>query len=524
MVVVEYLYEEMKALVDMPLDKMIDGLNRLGAPSEYDQSTRKITSELTPNRPDWYSMEGLSRALKAFHKGKRTHYTAESSDYRIIVDPSVSKVRPYTACGIAKGLKMDDKRIRDLVLLQEKLLGTLGRKVKRFGIGIYPLEHIAFPLRYTTLNPEEISYVPLGFEKEMRAEEILEHHKKGQQYGHIIKDAKRYPVFIDAKDRIMCLIPIVNSAETGKVDIGTSDIFVEVSGMDPYSCKTALNIIMCTLADMEGTLHQTSVEYKGRKEILPDLKEKRMRLDLKKACKLLGISLKHEEMEVLLHKMGYGYEKGEILIPPFRADVMAQVDVIEDIAIAYGYDRFVPTLPDFFHSGKVDRSADSIHSAMRGMGFLEITTFILSNKEKVRRSGYDGKLIEISNPSSVDFTVVRPTLISDMLDTFATNKMQGLPQRYYEIGVVNEKEKRLIFGVMDKKVEFSQFRGVLQTLAKEMGAKAILGKKEHPAFQPEESCLVIMDGKERGVLGKVKKETLASFGVEHEAFICEIRL
>ena len=96
---------------------------------------------------------------------------------------------------------------------------------------------------------------------------------------------------------------------------------------------------------------------------------------------------------------------------------------------------------------------------MRGMGFVEITTFILTNKEKMALIGHEKDLKEISNPSSTEFTSIRPTLAVDMLDVFANNKMGGLPQKYYEIGTVfvkGESRKKLIFAVMDKSIEFSK--------------------------------------------------------------------
>ena len=163
MVVVDFEYEEFKNIFDMPKDKVIDGLTEMGAPAEINQETGKIYVELTPNRPDWYSMEGLARALRSYYKKENRKYEVKKSEYTVLVDDRVSEIRPYTACAVVKNMKLDDQKIRDMVLLQEKLLYTLGRKVKRFGIGIYPLEHIEFPVKYTTMKPEEIVYKPLNY-------------------------------------------------------------------------------------------------------------------------------------------------------------------------------------------------------------------------------------------------------------------------------------------------------------------------------------------------------------------------
>jgi phenylalanyl-tRNA synthetase beta chain len=527
MVVVEYTYEEMKGLVNLPREKMIEMLGEMGAPSEYEPETKKIISELTPNRPDWYSMEGLARALRAYWKKERPEYTVKKSDYKVVVDSSVAKVRPYTVCAVVKGLQFNDQRVRDMVLLQEKLLATLGRRVKKFGLGIYPLKAICFPIKYTTMKPEEIAYVPLGHEKKMAAKEILKEHKKGQEYGHLIQDYERYPVFVDARGKLMALIPVVNSAETGRVDESTKAVFIEVTGNDMNSCKAALNIIVCTFADMGGIVYGVKMEYGKTSFAAPDLAPSVMKLDLGKVNTVLGLKLKEREAATLLAKMGYDYKKGRVLVPPYRADVLGLVDIIEDMAVAYGYNNFEPTIPNFFSPGETTKKYESLDVVMRGMGFLEIKTFILTNKEKIGETGHRGDVIEITNPRTTEYTVVRPNLLADVLGVFRTNKMKGLPQKFYEVGIVHGSEgvgKRMVFGVMDKKLGFSDVRGYLQTLAASVGLRFSLSKRKEGLFDEETSCVVVSDEKEIGVFGKVKKESLEKFGLGFDVYLCELRV
>jgi phenylalanyl-tRNA synthetase beta chain len=527
MVVVEYAYEEMKRLVDLPLERMINSLNELGAPSEYEPGVRKIITELTPNRPDWYSMEGLARALRSYHGQPAREYSAVKSGFKVIVDSSVARIRPYTACAVVTGLRFDDQRIRDIVLLQEKLLATLGRKVKRFGIGLYPLHAIKFPVRYTAMAPKDIIYAPLGSDVRMNAEQVLKTHKKGEQYGHILKGHKKYPVFMDAEERIMALIPIVNSNETGRVDESTQDIFIEVSGTDINSCKAALNILVCTFADMGGMINEVEVDYGKKKLMLPDLTCRRMKINLRKMNRTLGVSLAEKDAHSLLEKMGYGYGGGEVVVPPYRADVMSWVDVMEDLAIAYGYNNFRFTLPECFTIGEIDSTHARLEEAMRGMGFLEMKTFILTNKEKLSVAGYDGALLEISNPGSADFTVVRPNMQVSVLEVFSNNKMKGLPQKYYEIGTVHDGKgdgSDFVFGIMDKKVDFSSARGYLQSVAQEMGLGFELRREDNGLFDSSMSCAIMKGEGKVGIFGKVKKEILEKFGIGFEVFICEIRL
>ncbi len=94
MVVVEFSYKDMKKMVDIPREKMVAALSDLGAPSEYEAEVDKIICELTPNRPDWYSMEGLARALRAYLFNESPEYRTKKSGYRVIVDARSRKSGP----------------------------------------------------------------------------------------------------------------------------------------------------------------------------------------------------------------------------------------------------------------------------------------------------------------------------------------------------------------------------------------------------------------------------------------------
>ena len=525
MAVVEFLISDFERLCGFPKEKIIEGLTEIGAPCEEEPETKKLLVELTPNRPDWFALEGLSRSLRAYYKREIRHYSAKKGGYVVDVDSSVEKIRPYTACAVVKGLELSDERIVDMVQVQEKLNATLGRRVKKFGMGLYPLDRIAFPVRYTAMKPDDIRYQPLNYPGEAGAREIIEKHPKGREYGHIIKDAPKWPVFIDAKNEIMALIPIVNSARTGQVGIGTKDIFIEVSGIDGNAISAALNILVTMFADMGGAVYTVEVRYPRKKMETPDLEPKKMKLELKDVNMLLGMKFGAKEIAALAARMGYEMKGSYALVPPYRADVIHEVDVIEDIAIAYGYNRFVPSLPGFFTPGKRNTELDGLNALMRGMGFLEMTTFVLTNREKIAKAGYSGKVKEITNPSGEEFTCIRPMLLVDLLTVFETNKTRGLPQKLYEVGTVvegGEEKKKLVFGVMDRKLEYSNVKGYLQTLMKEQGLEFSLEKTANPAFEPGRSGDVLVKGRRVGVFGKVKSEILKQYRLDFDAYACEL--
>lgn len=525
MVVVEFDYEEFKDIFKEPKEKVIEVLNKIGAPAEVDPETGKIFVEITPNRPDWYSVVGLARGVRAFERNETKKYKVKKGDYKVFVDKKTKKIRPYTACAVVKGLKLTDREIRDIVLLQEKLLFTLGRVVKRFGIGVYPLEKLNFPLYYTTMKPDEIIFHPLNYPTEANAKEILERHPKGQSYGGIIVKEKEYPVYLDANKKIMALIPIINSEETGKIDITTTGVFIEVTGVDKVSINQALNIIVCHLVDLGGEAYTVDVEYSDKKMTTPLLDYKEVKVNTKKVKKVLGIDIDTSEIKKALNKIGYYIDGEKILAQPYRVDIISDIDVIEDIAIAHGYENFEPTIPDFFYPGKKNNKKLEIDGCMSRMGFTEVITPILTNDDEL--SEFETIGMKVLNPKTKEYTTVRSTMFPSMLEVIEKNKMAGLPQMFYEVGIVvdGEKEKNILcLAVVDKKVEFEKARGYLQVFFKERGWKFELKNKKYSFFEEPYSMDVFVDGKKIGRGGKLSKSIRERHKLNTEIFMYEIEV
>ena len=217
----------------LPDAELKDRISMLGTDLEHvDQNEIKV--EIFPNRPDMLSEQGFARAFAAFigvKPGLRS-YEVKKSNYRLIVENSVKKVRPYTACALVKGLTFNDERIRETIQIQEKLHTTFGRNRKKVAIGIYPSDKIKYPIYFRALSPEQIRFQPLEADREMTAPEILEHHPKGREYAHLLKGLQKYAVFQDVEDNILSLTPLINSQRTGKILETTKDVFIECSGFD----------------------------------------------------------------------------------------------------------------------------------------------------------------------------------------------------------------------------------------------------------------------------------------------------
>ncbi len=226
-------------------------------------SKNELEIEIFANRPDLISLEGYVRSFKKFLgkeiKNKEYQLKKADSNLKLYVDKSVKDVRPFVSCAIIRKLNLNEDKLKDLINLQEKLALTLGRNRKKIAIGIYPLDKINFPISYEARDPKEISFKPLGLDKELNAKEILVMHPTGRKYESLLKDSKKYPIFIDSKKEILSMPPIINSENSGKVDVNTKDVFIECTGFDKNTVEKTLIIIATALAESGALIQQIEI-------------------------------------------------------------------------------------------------------------------------------------------------------------------------------------------------------------------------------------------------------------------------
>jgi phenylalanyl-tRNA synthetase beta chain len=117
------------------------------------------------NRPDLWSVEGLSRALQGYlniAKGLK-QYSAGKSAIEVNVNAKLFNIRPFICCSVIKDIHLSDNVIKGIMHLQDKLDQTNGRSRQKTSIGIYNLDLIKPPIEYTAVKPEDVKFVPLGF-------------------------------------------------------------------------------------------------------------------------------------------------------------------------------------------------------------------------------------------------------------------------------------------------------------------------------------------------------------------------
>lgn len=522
-----------------------DKISMFGTPVESSDEN-EVQVEVFPNRPDLLSLQGFARTMNTYLNKKQSPvYEAKKPEknYKVIVEKSVKGVKPYTlvnespkdsriytVCAIVKNLVFTDDKIKEIVDIQEKLHLTLGRKRKKLAIGVYPLEKITLPITFSAKKPEEIKFIPLESDKEMNGRQILSRHAAGREYAHLLKDQEIFPVFTDAKNKVLSMPPVINSHETGKISSTTKEIFIECSGFNlPYLKKT-LNILVSALADMGGEVYSMEIEDQVDKKtfISPSLEPEKIEFKTADINKTLGLTLSEKEVQVLLAKMSIGYEqkdsKSFALIPAYRTDVLHWVDLAEEVAIAYGYENFKPEIPKISTIAEEDKMSivkKTIASVLAGLGFLETSSYHLTVRDDVRRIQNDFKdFIEVEE-SKTEYNILRNDLLPNQLKILSENSDSSYPQRIFETGRVflkNEKtetgieeRERLAIALAGENTNFTEIKQVLDYLFKMLGKQYELKEAVSSAFIVGRTGKILVDKKEVGVIGEIHPRIIKSF-------------
>ena len=523
-----------KAVDDRTLS---DRISMIG--TDLEKVNPEIVVEVFPDRPDLLSIEGFTSALKGFmgiEKGP-IEFKVHTSNYEGIVDTKVKSVRPFAVGAIVKGIKFEDDTIRSLMQIQEKLHITHGRNRKKVAIGVHDLDTIKFPIKYTTM-PRDFSFIPLEFDKNLTIEEILKTHPKGVAYAHLLSEFKECPIWIDDNGQVLSMPPIINADHT-KVTEKTKNLFLDITGTHRKSIEYALNIILMGLFIRGGDIHSLKLTDEGKDWIYPNLNRERIELGLSYSNKILGLNLSETETADLLMKMRYGIaskskDKIVVEIPPYRADILHPIDIVEDVSIAYGFENFIPEIPKIATIGQensIEVFIRKIEEVMIGFNFFEVKNYILSNEDVLITKMLDNKrkLVKTRNAVNTEFDTVRSSLLPLLIKTLVSNSHYEYPQNIFEVGIVvpdqNLIEKQyLSCAICHPKSNFSEIKGVFNGLLSSFGLHYSVKEEDYPFFIEGRSCALEIDGSNIGKMGELNPEVLYNFKLEMPVSAFEIDL
>jgi phenylalanyl-tRNA synthetase beta chain len=518
------------------------------------------------NRPDLWSTMGLARQLRSYLGGKRGTYqffsllsekkgkedkTADKkpkTDKRVIVEKNLQSIRPYIAAFIATGPAIDEPHLVDIIQSQEKLCGNYGSKRKSIAMGVYRSDIISYPIHYRGADPDKTRFMPLGMDKELSLREILDQHPKGIEFGGIVRDFKYFPFLTDDKNEVLSFPPIINSARIGAVEVGDTNLFIELTGTDIDTLLLACSIMACDLADAGYAIQPVTVEYPydtsyGREITTPFYFQKPVRLDLDDATRLLGEPVSAAVALSCIERMGNtakAEKESVTLVPPvFRNDFMHPVDVIEEIMMGRGLKSFSPLLPEEFTVGRLTPEEEFSRKArdvMVGLGFQEmIYNYLGSKKDFVEKMQLDDSdIIEITNPMTENYEIVRNSILPNLLGSEAISGNAVYPHKIFEAGKIVRKDKNenygsstrncLAFLVADREAGFNEINAEVSGLLFYLSREYTLSPLDDVRFIKGRSAEIIYRSKRVGMMGEIHPRILEIWGIQMPCIAAEIDL
>ncbi len=510
-------------------------------------------------RPDIFDPGGMARYIRGF-LGVRTgliDYPVAEPRLAVDVDPRLAhdeSYRPCIACAVLRNLRFDNERIKLLMNLQEDLHWALGRDRKLASIGVYDLDklNVSGPaFRYRAVEPDELHFVPLGFSPSdpaasLTPRQILARHKTGVAYAHLLSKFSAYPLLTDGVGTVLSMPPIINSEST-RVTMATRQCFVDVTGLAQRTLDRALNILLSGLKEVmpELTIEAVRIQYAEHKLVTPSFAPAEMALDVQTAADTIGAPLDAAALIGLLGRMGHAADETSagrlrVRVPAWRNDVMHAIDLIEDAAIAYGYDKLATRLVPTFTVGQpraIEERCGTVRRIMTGLGFHQVMTLTLSSEAAAFDKWgvpHDPRAVKIENPISSEQTLCRVSLLPGILETLTINKQYDLPQHLFEVGdcsFVDEgaetgarEDRYLAAAMIGPGVGYADIRAVLNALLHELEVSVEIRAIESVAFIPGRAAGLYLASDWIGTMGEIHPRGLEACGLRHPVAALELNL
>jgi len=415
--------------------------------------------------------------------------------------------------------------------------------------------------------------------------EALSTHLQLKHYLPIIRDSPVYPVIHDSSNVVLSVPPIING-EHSKIRLETKDVFIECTATDHTKASITLNTVCAMFAEYCANpfeIEPVEVVYAddypgnsftkpGDKIVYPKIDPRPMDANIERMKKSLCLErLSSSQVRDLFIKMCIPCEvdkkdanKLKCLIPITRSDIMHECDLIEDLAIAHGYnnlDTAVPGAGAGAAEQPVNHLTDLVRQELAMAGLNEAYNWgLISNKENfsnLRREQKPEDLwrvvsephfynpsvcpVTISNPKTVEFEILRTSLLPCLLKTIHSNKGHQLPIRVFEVADVVVPEptrevgcknvRRVCVVHVSHTAQFEVTHGVLDQLmyalncvpAHERKADNKRDKKkkpfslepsEDPAFFPGRQAHIVCEGVNIGIIGELHPDVMNNRGFE----------
>lgn len=522
-----------------------------------------IEFEITPNRPDCLSIIGMAReAAATFNIQLKEPEIVIKDEVEDIKDYLVSIEAPSDNCNRYYARVIKDVKIEP---------SPLWMQLRLMEAGVRPISNIVDITNFVMLEYGEPLHA-FDLEKVEGRKIIVRQAEEGEKIitlDEVERDLSPSDLVISDAEKPIGIAGIMGGFDTeitrdtkyvlieganfsGKSIRLTSKKFglrTEAStrfekGIDPNLSKLAVERV-CQLIEEIGA----GTVVKGNIDVYKDIKEaKTISLRPARANMLLGIELSTDEMINYLNGLGLKSElAGELInvrVPTFRPDIELEVDLIEEIGRLYGFHNIkskplvgVLTRGEKPLSRRVEDKAKSI---LQGLGLNEVMTYSFISpraydKINLPEDSYLRNYIKLINPLGEDYSVMRTTLLPNMMELLSRNYNRGVEECYvYEIGntfiakefpiaELPEEKKILSLGTYGKK-DFYYLKEVVDLTLGRLGIKGIeyIREEDDTSFHPGRTAKLLLGGECIGIIGEIHMDVALNYNIKDRVYIGQI--
>ncbi len=527
-----------------------------------------IDFEITPNRPDCLSVEGLGRETaislgKEFKnprsnlskmqietkpeiKGLTVDITAPDLCYRYVArmvenvkiqeSPEWLK-RRLKACGV--------RAINNIVDITNYVMLEMGQPMHAFDIESIKGKHITVRRAkngetITTLDEEErvlddTMLVIADDEKPVAIAGVM-----GGLNSEIEKDTQTV-VFESA---VFYGGSIRKTAK--KVGLRTEASSRYEKGLSPENAERVVNRAVELVE-----LLKAGKAVEGKIDVYPTKQKKTViPWSAERINDLLGIQASKQEMIDIFTKLEIQVE-GDTAIPPyFRQDIEQEADLAEEVLRFYGYDTLPSTLIEaestLGSKNKQQKIVDTIQEVLVNSGFSEIYTYGFYSAKDMKKALMDEnsdlvrKTIFLQNPLSDDFDRMRTTTIPSMMQTLETNyNKKNMEVKLYELGrsYINEKEaiqkgelpqenNMLTLGAYGENVDFYYIKGIIENILQAVGVNRydFLREEENHFYHPGRTAKLKVGNDVFAYIGEAHPSLTEQYGITKNVYLVELNI
>jgi len=529
--------------------------------------------EVTPNRPDCLSVLGVARELSA------------ASGVPIKLPDSVKK--NFMKKGSARGnvkIEILDKhacpRYVGCIMKNVKVGPSPKWLVQRLNaMGVRSVNNIVDITNYVLFELGQPLHA-FDLDKLEQKRIIVRRAKKGESIVTI--DGVNRPldpnilVIADAI-RPVAVAGIMGGKDT-EITAAAKNILIESAYFDPVVIRKACRQLGLASESSyrfergvdQGMIFASSVRAQ---ELIKDIalgkaagkmsdtgsgieKGKEIILSLDEAARILGIDISSEEIKDILKKLNLNpikkKDKISVTIPSYRIDLSRGIDLIEEIARLYGYDKIPSRLPSFTpqKTYQLEKKTVTLENEIRkvlcGMGLNEIMTYSLTSRNSIEHLGIPlENLVSLKNPMSSQQEIMRPSLLSEMLEVLNWNlNRKNTLLQLFEINKVYLMNKltgqadeavNLSIGICGNKpgnwkekprdLDLFDLKGMIEILMDYLGVRGYkIEKTEHPSLKKNMATAIIVNSKTCGVFGEVKEDVARRFDIKRKVYAAELSL